>query len=91
MNLICLLMGLATSTSIGQVRAAQFAQPAGNAVFYTRRHRLVTCSSSSSTVFGQNATQIPQPLHQSRLIRCSFNFAFAMSTFTSGHTAKMRI
>jgi hypothetical protein len=38
----------------------------------------LSLSSSSSTFFGQNATQIPQPLHQSRLIRCSFSFAFAI-------------
>ena len=32
--------------------------------------------SSSKTFFGQNSTQMPQPLHQSRLIWCCFNLGF---------------
>jgi hypothetical protein len=36
-------------------------------------------SSSSRTFFGQKWTQIPHPLHQSRLMTCSFSFNFAIS------------
>ena len=39
----------------------------------------LSLSSNSKTFLGQSSTHIPQPLHQSRLMWCSFNFGLAIS------------